>query len=200
MNCPLAAARRRSIAGAVSCSINSVCSIITTASAPRGMTRRWRSRSRCRRHFERRRNPAGDHFGVERKPLRRAVAGADRIGRAHGKAVDIGAIERRRVDRRDHVGCKHAGQAQRRAVRSRRQRRTIGAGLETPARFRRGHDFEKCSCRAARRTASRIAGPRLPLGFQGHGITATCAPAGKPSLSAGTTIQPSLRASAANDR
>ena len=38
MNCPLAAARRRSMAGLISSSINSVCSIITTASAPRGMT------------------------------------------------------------------------------------------------------------------------------------------------------------------
>ena len=38
MNCPLAAARRTSIAGAASSSISSVCSIITTASAPRGMT------------------------------------------------------------------------------------------------------------------------------------------------------------------
>ena len=37
MNCPGAAARRSSIEGA-SVSINSVCSIITTASAPRGIT------------------------------------------------------------------------------------------------------------------------------------------------------------------
>ena len=36
MNCPGAAARRSSIAGAP-CSTNSVCSIMTTASAPRGM-------------------------------------------------------------------------------------------------------------------------------------------------------------------
>ena len=73
----------------------------------------------ARHHFERRRNAAGDHFGVERKPLRRAVARADRIGRAHGKAVDIGAIERRRIDRRDRRRPQARGRAPRRAARFR---------------------------------------------------------------------------------
>ena len=38
MSWPLAAARRSAMTGAASASISSVCSIITTASAPRGMT------------------------------------------------------------------------------------------------------------------------------------------------------------------
>src|SRR5215813_13869 len=38
MNCPGATARRKSIAGAPPSSIKSVCSIMATASAPRGIT------------------------------------------------------------------------------------------------------------------------------------------------------------------
>ncbi len=67
-------------------------------------------RRRAGQDLDRGRDAAGDDFGIEREPLARAVAGACRIGRADGKTIDIGAVERRRVDRSDHVGCKNARQ------------------------------------------------------------------------------------------
>ena len=110
MNCPLAAARRRSIAGAVGMldQFGLLDHHHGVGAARDDAAGGDRGRG-AGPHFHRRRDAAGDHFGIERKALRRAVAGAGRIGGAHGKAVDIGAIERRRVDRRDHVGGKHAG-------------------------------------------------------------------------------------------
>ena len=152
-------------------------------------------------HFERWRNAASDHFGVERQALRRAVASAGGVGRTHGKAVDIGAIEWRRVDRRDHVDRKHAGERSGKRHGFGRQRRTISAGLETPTRFSGGHYFKKLLLPrgAAHRIENRRADP-APVGSYDHSVTATCAPAAKPSLSAGTTTQPSLRASAINDK
>ncbi len=94
-------------------------------------------------HFDRGLDAAGDHFGIERQPLRRAVAGADRVGRAHGKSVDIGAVERRRIDRRNRVGRKHASERRGKAHGDAGKRRAVGAGFKTPASFRRGNHFEE---------------------------------------------------------
>ena len=60
--------------------------------------------------FEHGRDPAGDNFRIEREPFRRAVAGARGIGGADSETIDIGAVERRRIDRRDHVTGENAGQ------------------------------------------------------------------------------------------
>ena len=103
MNCPGAAARRRSIAGAAA-SISSVCSIITTASAPRGTTPpvaiavavpgvtvslgAWPQASTSA-------------LSVSRRGA--ASVAPDRVGGAQREAVDVGAVERRHVDRRRHV-------------------------------------------------------------------------------------------------
>ena len=114
MKLPLATARRSSIAGAASSSISSVCSIITTASAPRGMTPPVAiavavpgrtSTAGC--------TPQAMTSALSAKPFRRAVAGAGGVGGAHRKTVDIGAVERRRIDRRDDVGREHARQCRR---------------------------------------------------------------------------------------
>src|ERR1700755_1206818 len=83
MNCPGVAERFSSIAGVRS--ISSVCSIITTASAPRGTT-----------------PPVAMVVAV---PGNTSIsAGAD------CEAVDIGAVERRRVDRRGEIVRQHAAE------------------------------------------------------------------------------------------
>ena len=146
-------------------------------------------------------NAAGDHFGIERKAFWRAVAGTRGVGGAHRKAVDIGTVERRRIDRRDHVGREHARQRRTESETLTAERRTINAGIEAAARLIGGHHFEELLLPGGafdgvedRRTAW------TGFGVYGHDLTATGVPAAKPSLSAGTTIQPSLRASDSNDK
>ena len=58
---------------------------------------------RPRQHRPHRRNAAGNHFVVQHHPHRRRFAGRRQIGGTHRKAVDIGTIERRHIDRRHHV-------------------------------------------------------------------------------------------------
>jgi hypothetical protein len=66
---------------------------------PAGCDRRGRSRQDrpCRR------DAAGDHLVVQHHADRRRLTGGSEIGGAHRKAIDIGAIERRHIDRRRHV-------------------------------------------------------------------------------------------------
>ena len=94
---------------------------------------------------------AGDHFGVERDLPRRAVGRAGGVGGAQREAVDIGAVERRHVDRRRHIVRQHA------AERSRRARRvSAGSGARSRCRSNRARassaetTSRNCSCRAAR--------------------------------------------------
>ncbi len=168
MNCPLATARRRSIAGAASSSISSVCSIITTASAPRGMTPPVAiavavpgvtSIAGC--------TPQAITSALSARRRGARVAGAGGVGGAHRKAVDIGAIERRRIDRRDHVGGKHARRAPRRAARSRRRsgERSMH-GLEAPARLCGRDHFEELLLPrgAPHRVEDRVPSPDRPAG------------------------------------
>ena len=61
-------------------------------------------------HFDFGRMAAGDHLGVERDLLRRAIGGAGRVGRADREAVDVGAVERRHVDRRGEIARQHAAE------------------------------------------------------------------------------------------
>ena len=60
-------------------------------------------RGRARQDRPRRRDAAGDHLVVQHHAHRRRLAGRSEIGRTHRKAIDIGAVERRHVDRRHHV-------------------------------------------------------------------------------------------------
>ena len=103
--------------------------------------------------FDRRRNAAGDHFGIERQALWPAVAGAGSVGGAHGEAVNIGAVERRRIDRRDHVAGQDARQRGRQRHGFAAKRRAIDAGFEAPARLLRRDHFEELllPCGAAHR-------------------------------------------------
>jgi hypothetical protein len=159
-------------------------------------------RRRAGRHLERRLNPAGDHFGIEREAARRAVAGAGGIGGTHGETVDIGAVERRRIDRRDDIGCEHAGERRGERHGFAAKRRAIDAGFEAASRHLRRNHFEELFL--PRRAPHRVEDRRAALAmffwfflwFYGHDLTATTVPAPNPSLSAGTTIQPSLRVSA----
>ena len=170
-------------------SISSVCSIITTASAPRGTTPPVAiavavpgATVSCRRVA------AGEHLGVEREPARRGFGRADRVGGAQREAVDIGAVERRHVDRRrdvvrehaaERVGERHALGAERRQIempsrsapsppRPRRLRGTAPAAR--PRAPRRAAPFPGCvrasfmgtpASRAARRPES-LRSPAAP--------------------------------------
>ena len=204
MNCPLAAARRRSIAGAVvvldQFGLLDHHHRIGAARDDAAGGDRGRGAGR---HFDRGLDAAGDHFGIERQAAsarrrwRRRYRRRARQSRRHWSGRT--AAHRPARSRRPRA----RGRAPRRAARLRRRsgersvqasKRRRASAAETTSR--------NCSCRAARRTASRIAAPRgsALFGFLWPWLTATCVPAGKPSLSAGTTIQPSLRASAANDK
>ena len=110
---------------------------------------------RCRAdHFKRRCNAAGDDLAIEREPLRRAGARPERIRRPQREAVDIGAIERRGVDRGDHVGGNDARQRSGRRQRFAAKRGAIEPRLETPACFRRRNHFEELLL--PRRTANGV--------------------------------------------
>ena len=155
--------------------------------------------------LELRRMAAGDHLGVERELLRRAVGGAGRVGGAQREAVDIGAVERRHVDRRRHDRAPARGRAPPRA-----RRVSPGSGARSRWRSKRflrllgGHDFEELLLprRLAHGGEQFALGARSACGSlaHGHGLTTTRAPAGWPSLSAGIRIQPSACASACIDR
>ena len=143
MNCPGAAARRRSIAGAAA-SISSVCSIITTASAPRGITPpvaiavavpgatvsfgAW---------------PQASTSALSVKPARRRIGRARGVGGAQRKAVDIGAVERRHVDRRRDVVRQHAAERVGERDRFGGKRREIEMLLEARLRLLGRDDFEE---------------------------------------------------------
>ena len=167
MNCPLAAARRRSIAGAVSCSINSVCSIITTASAPRGMTPPVAIAVAVPGFT----SSAGatpqaitsalsaKRFGAP--SLAPAVSAArtakpSTLARSNGGA-STGAITSTASTRVSAAASGTvSGDSGERSVPASKRRRASAA--DTTSR--------NCSCRAARRTASRIAAPiRLRSGL-----------------------------------
>ena len=143
MNCPGAAARRSSMRGAPS-SISSVCSIITTASAPRGITPPVAivvavpgvtSSAGA--------SPQAITSALSRKIFGVGVAGADGIGRAQREAVDIGAVERRRIDRGHHVVRQHARERVGQRHGLGRKRREIEMLLEARARLVRRHHFEE---------------------------------------------------------
>ncbi len=109
MNCPGAAARRISIAGAFR--IVEQFGVLDHDDRIGAARHHAAGRNRggaARRNRDRRRMTAGDHLAIERKPARRAVARTRGVGRAQRKAVDAGTVEGRHVDRRSNVGGEHA--------------------------------------------------------------------------------------------
>ncbi len=74
----------------------------------------------------------------------RAVAGAERVERAHGEAVDIGAVERRRIGERDHVVRQHAAERVGKRARVRPASGVkVDAAAEARARLLGRYDFEE---------------------------------------------------------
>ena len=88
------------------------------------------------------------------KPARRGVARARRVGGAQRKPVDIGAVERRHVDRRGHVVREHAVERHRERDRLAGKRHEIDPACEARMRLLGETTSRNCSWRAARRIAA----------------------------------------------
>ncbi len=87
MNCPLAAARRNVDRGrGIALDQLSVLDHHHRIGAARDDAAGRNRRRGAGRNFDSGRNAAGDHFGIERKTLWRAVAGAGGIGGAHAQS------------------------------------------------------------------------------------------------------------------
>ena len=86
---------------------------------------------------------ADDDLAVERELPRRGVARARGVGGAQREAVDIGAIERRHVDRRRHVVRQHAVERRRERHRLRGKRRQIEMTRKSRARLLGRDHFEE---------------------------------------------------------
>jgi hypothetical protein len=125
-------------------------------------------------HLDRRLYAAGNYLGVEDEPSRRAVAGARCVRGAHRETVDVGAIERRRIDRRDNISREHAGERVCKQYGFAAERREVDARCETPARFLRGDHFQELllARSAAHRIDDRRARPLLDFRVYGHRFTA----------------------------
>ncbi len=184
--------------------MSSVCSIITTASAPRGMTPPVAiavavpgvtSIAGC--------NAAGDHFGIEREPFRGAPSLAPAVSAA--RTAKPSTLERSNGGASTGATTSAASTRDSAAASgtvSPPQRRAIDARFEAPARLGGGDHFEELLL--PRGALDRVENRRGAFGWiwdlrpsisRQLGV-----PAAKPSLSAGTTIQPSLRASDSNDK
>ena len=189
MNCPGAAARRNSIVGAALVDQLGLLDHHHAVGAARQHAAGRDGGGGAGRNLERRRMAAGDHFGVELEKFRIGVAGADDIGGAQREAVDIGAVERRRIDRRHHVVAPARAPAYRQAA---RVSAASGAKIEMPlkagARFFRRHHFKELLLARGRTHARNQVGvfvPRLAgfthlavlvMSCYGQGLTQTSAP------------------------
>ena len=146
-------------------------------------------------HLDLGRVAAGDHLGVERELLRRAVGGAGDVGGAQRKAVDIGAVERRHVDRRGEIVRQHAAERGRERHALGGQGREIEMRLEALARLLGGDDFEKLllarGLRGRRPAARSRRASALRLVAHGHGLTTTRAPA-RMALAVGRNEDPAF--------
>ena len=88
-------------------------------------------RRRARQHRPLRRDTAGDHLVVEPQAYGRGFVRRGEIGRAHRKAVDIGTVERRHVDRRRDVLAQRTTKRIRELARLAGDRPRKQRGLET---------------------------------------------------------------------
>src|SRR5262245_10436555 len=139
-----------------------------------------------------------DDFAVQLEPPRLGVICAGTVGGTQGKAVDIGAVERRHVDRCGHVVRQHAPERRGKGHALARKRREVDMACKASARLLGRDDFEELLLprRAADQFEKVVAADRLSRAIaHGNGLTTTSLPTGKPSLSAGTTIHPSACAS-----
>ena len=184
-------------------SISSVCSIITTASAPRGTT-----------------PPVAmvvavpgltSTFGAWPQAITSALsescfgassARARGVGGAQREAVDIGAVERRHVDRRGEIGGQHAAERRGKAHALGGQGRAVDMALEALARLFRRDDFEELLLPRGGADRGEQLAPRgdCDLRCSWPRPHDDAAPSGWPSLSAGMRIQPSALISACSGR
>ena len=114
MNCPGVAARRSSIAG-IALDQLGVLDHHHGVGAARHHAAGGDGGGGAGPDLELRRMAAGDHFGVERDLLGACLGRAGGVGGAQRKAIDIGAVERRHVDRRGQIVRQHAAERSRRA-------------------------------------------------------------------------------------
>ena len=121
---------------------------------------------------------AGDHLGVERELLWCVVGGARGVGSAQREAVDIGAVERRHVDRRREIGGEHAAERRCETHALGGQGRAVDMALEALAGFVRGDDLEELLLPgrgADRREEIAVVARRLGDGIHRELVTATAA-------------------------
>ena len=119
---------------------------------------------------------AGDHLGVERELLRRGVGRARGVGGAQREAVDIGAVERRHVDRRGEIGGQHAAERRRERARVRRAGARGRDGFRSASAPPRRRPLRGTAPAAPRRGPRRAARPaataaRCSWHAHGHGLT-----------------------------
>src|SRR5262249_44733810 len=137
-----------------------------------------RGRGACR-HSERRCMAADDHLAIEAEPSWSRVAGTCSLGGAQRKAVHVGAIERRHVDRRRYVGRQHARERRVERPPLALERRKRDVLCEARARVR-GRDYlEKLLlARGPANRRDKIWLRRLDALVHGKALTTTSAPAG----------------------
>ena len=140
-------------------------------------------------HFDFRRVAAGDHLRIEPEFQRRGVARLRDILRAQGEAVDAGAVEGRNIERGGNVMRQRAAECAVERNGFGREGREIEMRGKALLRFFRRHHLQELLL--PRRAAD--GGEQFGLGLafvrrvHGSGLAFTLAPAGKPSLSGGTT-------------
>ncbi len=200
MNWPGAAARRRSIA-ASALSTSSVCSTITTASAPRGTTPPVAMVVAVPRSTP----DAGAWPHTTTSALRRSRFGDASLAPTVSAARNAKPSTLERSNGGTSIGAvtscastRPSDARERDALR--RQRRKIDMARKPRARLFGGDDFEELLLpRGAADHLDEVVtcGTLVQAIAHGHGLIMTSLPAGKPSLLAGTRIQPSVPASGA---
>jgi len=86
---------------------------------------------------------AGDDFPVKRESFSIAITGAPRVRRTHGKAINVGPVERGCIDWCHDVTGEHTGKSiwQRHGLGGKRQE--IQMALEAGARLFRRNNFKE---------------------------------------------------------
>ena len=145
---------------------------------------------------------ADDHLAIEMQAARRGVGCARGVRGAKRKAVDIGAIEWRNVDRRLDVLRQDPAERRRKRDRLAGQRGEINVPAEARTRLRGRDHFQElllASGTPDRRDQFVLGRARCETRSHGQGLTMTSLCAGYPSLSGLTRIHPLACASAESE-
>src|SRR5712671_6595721 len=157
----------------------------------------------ARPYFERGRMAASDHLRIEDQPPGRAVAAARSVGGAYCKSVDAGAVKGRYIGRCSETRRENTVKRILEPDDFAGKWLKVDRAFETLSRFGGRDDLEKLllTGRIAHRSQeirARFADALVVR--HGSNPVITCAPTGRPSLAAGTTIHPSAWASAASGK